>query len=263
MDEERRRFESLRPETFRRVRNLDDGHEIDLDRAVERHADKRSGAALQARVYTRRDRVERDVAVAVALVLDVSGSTGELVDEETSATRRVIDVVKEATVLFVEALDAAGDAYGVYAFSGYGRSNVEVLVVKALDAPLDAGVRSRVGGMEPRRSTRMGAAIRHVTARLRDHPSRTKVLLLVSDGRPQDNGYGRTRTDSEYAIRDTHAALLEAKRSGVVPFLVTVERDGADELRAVCAGIGYEVVTDVESLPSRLASLYGALAGVH
>ncbi|MFN8558667.1 MAG: hypothetical protein U0531_15460 [Dehalococcoidia bacterium] len=49
-------------------------------------------------------------------------------------------------------------------------------------------------------------------AKLDQHDAKVKILFLVSDGRPQDHGYGRDRTEKEHAIHDTKMALNEAKR---------------------------------------------------
>ena len=43
-------------------------------------------------------------------------------------------------MLVVEALEAIGDAYALYGFSGYGRENVEFHVIKDLDETLDDSV---------------------------------------------------------------------------------------------------------------------------
>ena len=87
-----------------------------------------------------------------------------------------------------------------------------------------------------------------------------KILILVSDGRPQDHGYGRDRTEKEYAVHDTKQALNEAKRQGITPFLITVDKEGHDYLKQMCDDIGYEVVDDIASLPRRLPTLYRHLA---
>jgi nitric oxide reductase NorD protein len=105
----------------------------------------------------------------------------------------------------------------------------------------------------------MGPAIRHTISRLDRHDAKVKILFLVSDGRPQDHGYGRDRTEKEYAIHDTKMALNEAKRNGIVPFCLTVDRAGHDYLKTMCEDIGYEVVADIEALPSRLPTLYRKL----
>jgi nitric oxide reductase activation protein len=120
-------------------------------------------------------------------------------------------------------------------------------------------VKKRIDKIAPVRSTRMGPAIRHAAAKLDAHDTKVRILFLVSDGRPQDHGYGRDRTEKEYAIHDTHQALMEAKRAGITPFCLTVDRYGHDYLKTMCADIGYEVVPDIESLPSRITTLYRQL----
>jgi nitric oxide reductase activation protein len=261
--ETRRQFERMRPEWLRRLKRLEDGHEIDLDQAIEFHADKRAGAGPLARFYTRRNKIERDVAVA--FLLDMSGSTNEEISRpsparSTEGGKRIIDIERESTVLVVEALEAIGDAYGIYGFSGQGRENVEFYVIKDLDEPFDDSVRRRIDKIEPHQSTRMGPAIRHTITKLNDHDAKVKILILVSDGRPQDEEYGRVRREKEYAIHDTKQALLEAKRQRITPFLITVDSTGRDYLRHICDDMGYEVVADIESLPRRLPKLYGRLA---
>jgi hypothetical protein len=275
--ETRRQFERMRPESFRRLKRLEDGHEIDLDLAIEFHADKKAGAGPLARFYTRRNKINRDVAVA--FLLDMSGSTSEEIVQPAAipvtaggsgahqvsarsvkGDKRIIDIERESTVLAVEALEAIGDAYGIYGFSGHGRENVEFHVIKDLDESLDDSVRRRIDKIEPIRSTRMGPAIRHAITKLNDHDAKVKILILVSDGRPQDEEYGRDRGEKEYAVHDTKRALLEAKRQRITPFLITVDSAGHDYLRHLCDDMGYELVADIESLPRRLPTLYRHLA---
>ncbi len=285
--ETRRQFEMMRPESFRKIKRLEDGEDIDLDQAIEFMVDKKAGVGPLGRVYSRRNKVERDVAVA--FLLDMSASTDEEIekqrpkyDEEDDfdddprkyfqwlaqrrakqalePPKRIVDLEKESAVLIIEALEAIGDAYGIYGFSGYGRDNVEYYVVKDLDEDLTDRVKRRIDKIEPVRSTRMGPAIRHTIDKLNNYTAKVKILILVSDGRPQDHGYGRDRTEKEYAVHDTHQALIEAKRAGITPFLITVDKEGHDYLKQMCDDVGYEVVGDIESLPQRLPSLYRVLA---
>jgi len=286
--ETRKQFELMRPESFRKMRRLEDGHEIDLDEAISFHIDKKAGVGPLARVYSRRNKIERDVAVA--FLLDMSASTDEEIEKQRQKyeeeeedfqgdpskyfqwlaqrrakqaiepPKRIIDLEKESTVLVVEALEAIGDAYGIYGFSGYGRDNVEFHVIKDLDEEFSDRVRKRIDKIDPVRSTRMGPAIRHTIHKLEEYDAKVKILIMVSDGRPQDHGYGRDRTEKEYAVHDTKQALNEAKRVGVTPFLITVDKEGHDYLKQMCDDIGYEVVDNIESLPRRLPTLYRHLA---
>ncbi|MPZ98448.1 MAG: VWA domain-containing protein [Dehalococcoidia bacterium] len=288
--ETRRQFELMRPESFRKIRRLEDGHDIDLDQAIEFIVDKRAGVGPQARFYSRRNKIERDVAVA--FLLDMSASTDEEIEKQRQKydkdddgddfdgdprkyfqwlaqrrakqalepPKRIIDLEKESAVLVVEALEAIGDSYGIFGFSGYGRDNVEFHVIKDLTEEYGPRVRKRIAKIEPIRSTRMGPAIRHTIHKLDEYDAKVKILILVSDGRPQDHGYGRDRTEKEYAVHDTKQALNEAKRNGITPFLITVDKEGHDYLKQMCDDIGYEVVDNIESLPRRLPTLYRHLA---
>ena len=281
----RRQFELLRPETFRKIKRLLDGEEIDFDAVTDYAVERRAGVTPTDKVYWRRNKIERDVGVA--FLLDMSASTDEEIakherkyqtddfnddprryfswwmarraQELLTPPKRIIDLEKESIVLLIKALETIGDAYGIYGFSGYGRENVEFYVVKDLEETFGETVKRRIDKIAPVRSTRMGPAIRHAAAKLEAHDSKVRILFLVSDGRPQDHGYGRDRTEKEYAIHDTHQALMEAKRAGITPFCLTVDRYGHDYLKTMCADIGYEVVPDIESLPSRITTLYRQL----
>ena len=113
--------------------------------------------------------------------------------------------------------------------------------------------------MKPRRSTRMGPAIRHSLTKLARQDVRQKVLIIVSDGFPQDHDYGPDRTDHEYGIQDTAQALREAAQQGVQAFCVTIDRSGHDYLRRMCPDNRYLVIDEVESLPAELTKVYRAL----
>ena len=120
--------------------------------------------------------------------------------------KRIIDVEKESVVLLINALEAIGDIYGIYGFSGYGRENVEFYTVKDINEQLTDKVKSRIDKISPLHATRMGPAIRHATTKLEEQESKTKLLFLISDGRPQDRGYSREGVEKEYAVNDTKMA---------------------------------------------------------
>ena len=173
--------------------------------------------------------------------------------------RRIIDLEKEATVLLINALETIGDTYGIYGFSGYGRENVEYYTIKSIEERMSDSVQRRIDGITPLHATRMGPAIRHGTAKLDEITSKTKLLFLISDGRPQDRGYSREGAEKEYAVQDTHMALLEAKGHGIIPFCLTVDRSGHDYMKEMCGDLPYEVLADIKSLPERLPQLYRRL----
>jgi nitric oxide reductase NorD protein len=245
----RRFFEGLRPPAFRRLPGQPDGEELDLDAVVRRAADQRAGFEGGDRIYVRHEKKERDVAVV--FLIDVSGSTGR----QINSGRRVIDVEKESLVLLCEALEAVGDQYALFAYSGQGRASVDVQTIKDFDEPLGATTAQRLGGLSPRQQNRDGAAIRHAVARLKHRDAKTRLLVLLSDGRPLDGEY-----KDEYALEDTKAALQEARRDGIHPFCVTIDRDADSYVRRMYGQVEYIVIDRVESLPGRLPRIYQRLA---
>ncbi|HEX8749785.1 MAG TPA: VWA domain-containing protein, partial [Nitrospira sp.] len=245
----RRFFESLRPPAFRRIAGQTDGEDLDIDAVVRRAAERQAGVEGGDRIYIRREKKERDVAVA--FLVDVSGSTGR----QIQSGRRVIDVEKEGLVLLCEALDAVGDQYALYAYSGQGRDSVEMLAIKNFDERLGITTAQRLGGLAPRQQNRDGAAIRHAVAKLRARDVKTRILMLLSDGRPLDGDY-----KDEYALEDTKAALSEARRQGIDPFCVTIDREADYYLRRMYGDVHYVVIDRIESLPARLPWIYQQLA---
>ena len=281
----KRQFELIMPERFRKIYRLTDGEDIDLNAALEAWADLRMGVSPDEKIYWHRKRIQRDVAVV--FLLDMSASTAEAIDEGRHTVddrdapddpveymvwlrrrreglvrrhyKRIIDLEKESTALLINALEAIGDTYGIYGFSGYGRENVEFYVIKDIHEAFNDKIKRRIDKITPLHATRMGSAIRHCITKLEDQDATTKILFLISDGRPQDRGYSREGVEKEYAVHDTHMALLEAKHKDITPFCLTVDKAGHDYLKAMCGDMGYEVLDDIFSLPERLPMLYRKL----
>ena len=260
----KRQFQLLKPEQFKTIKPLADGETIDLDSAVEALVDRRAGHTLADKVYARRDKHDR--SVAAVFLLDMSASTDDRIKNgdgrpagDDEPPRRIIDVEKEALVLMAEALEALGDAYAVYGFSGYGRDQVDAFVVKAFDEPYDRRVQGRIAAIEPHRSTRMGPVIRHAATRLGRQEARLKALILLSDGYPQDFDYGEDRKSKEYGLQDTAKALQEARLKAIHPFCITVDPSGHDYLRQMCPDRRYLVIDDMAALPQELPKVYRGL----
>ena len=252
----KREFLLMRPDQFRKVRGMEDGENIDLAAVVEAHVDRRRRQTPNERLYVARRREERDVATL--FLVDMSASTDEPVVEEDQfgEYRRVIDVTKDTLIIMSSVLHEIGDAYAVYGFSGHGRDNVEVYCAKAFNESLGAETKSRLGGIAPKRSTRMGPALRHAAYRLRSVSARARHLILISDGFPQDYDYGNDRKSNVHGIRDTTAALEELQTEGVQTFCITIDPAGHDYLKEMCPASRYAVIDDIEVLPEELPRIY-------
>ena len=245
----RRYFETIRPTALRRVGRQDDGEDFDLDAMVQRVIDRRSRHEPSDRIYIRREKRERQVAVA--FLLDMSGSTGRQIG---SSQRRVIDIEKEGLILLSEALAAVGDQYALYGYSGQGRGHIDLVKLKDFQESSLNRAALRIGAVTPLQQNRDGAAIRHVVHRLLQQTARTRLLVLLSDGKPLDDGYG-----DEYSLEDTKMALREARQQEVHPFCITVDHEANDYLRRMYGEVGYVVIDDVNALPTRLPGIYQRL----
>jgi nitric oxide reductase NorD protein len=254
----RYQFQLMRPENLRRIRGEIDGEDYDLQAVIDYALDKRSTGLIDDRLYTRKLRRERDVAVS--FLLDMSSSTARTISRYpnhpyTQPGQRIIDIEKEGLVLMSEALEAVGDAYSMQGFTSEGRRNVKFYLIKDFSEHYSDEVERRIGGISYQNNTRLGAAIRHATSRLSRQDARTKLMIVLSDGRPYDHDYG----DSRYAREDTRMALRQARVEGITPFCITIDRESEDQLRDMYGEVGYTIIDDVLSLPERLPGIYSRL----
>jgi nitric oxide reductase NorD protein len=201
---------------------------------------------MSDKVFIRRDKKQRDVACV--FLLDMSDSTDQLVEDD----RRVIDVEKEGLVLLAEAIGQLDDQYAIMGFSSRGRKMVDLYVIKGFEEDFDDVVSARIGGIQPLDYTRLGAAIRHAVGQVAVRPAAARLVVLLSDGRPYDMGYG----DMRYATEDTKMALHEARRAGVNSFCITVDPEGPDYLEDLFGANGYTVIQHVSHLPTKLPRIY-------
>jgi len=234
-----RTFEALRGED-KRLKKQADGDQVDIDAVVEAHADTCAGLESGERVFSERRRVDRDIAVM--FLVDMSGSTKGWIN----------DLEREALVLLCESLEILGDRYAIYGFSGFTHKRCELMRVKRLDEPYGDEVRARIGGIRPRDYTRLGVFIRHMTREFQEVEARTKLLVTLSDGRPDDqDGYR-----GEYGIEDTRQALMEARYQGVHPYCITIDDEAMDYLPHMYGAAGFTVISELEKLPYRVSDIY-------
>ncbi|MGI8544677.1 MAG: nitric oxide reductase activation protein NorD [Aridibacter sp.] len=254
----RHQFQLMKPENLTRINRELDGEEYDLNAVIDYFVDKRADGHQSERLYTKRLRRERDVAVS--LLLDQSSSTARTITRNplqpyTHPGRRIIEIEKEGLVLMSEALEAVGDIYSINGFTSEGRRNVKFYIVKDFNEKYSEEIERRIGGITFQNNTRLGAAIRHAAAKLLRQESRTKLMIILTDGRPYDHDYG----DAKYAKEDVREALIEARMSGITPFCITIDRDSEQELKDLYGEVGYTIIDDVLSLPEKLPNIYRRL----
>ncbi|HEV8495215.1 MAG TPA: VWA domain-containing protein [Gemmatimonadaceae bacterium] len=237
----RHRFERLRARRalLRRQRAGDD---LDLDACVNAVVDRRIGHPPDDRLYVDARPARR--GLAIAFLTDVSGST----ETRVSNDLRIVDIEKIALLLAGEALDALGDSYAMYAFAGKTSANVKVTTLKQFADRNDEVTRRRIAALEPAGFTRLGAAVRHATRQLARQAAGHRLLLLLSDGRPNDID----QYQSDYGVEDSRQAIFEARASGIYPFCLTVDRDASEYLPRIFGQAGHTIVQRPEQLPTAL-----------
>ncbi len=235
----RHQFEMMRSQQ-RFVKRQRDGDDIDLDAVIEAHSDLLAGHPPSERLYIRLLRDQRNINAVF------------MVDMSSSTEGWISTAIKEALVLLCESLAVLGDRYAIYGFSGMRRSRGELYHIKHLDEPYNDTVRGRITAITPKDYTRMGPPIRHLTNLLAESDAKIKLLITLSDGKPED--YDDYKGD--YAIEDTRHALLEAKNSGIHPFCITVDRKAHDYIAHMYGDVNYIFIDDIKKLPYRMPQIY-------
>ncbi|WP_022720652.1 nitric oxide reductase activation protein NorD [Rhodopseudomonas sp. B29] len=240
----RRQFETLRPR-HEMLRAQQDGSELDLDAVVRMQTELRAGQGGSDRLHIAARPQGRDLAVT--LLVDVSLSTDAWIDN-----RRVLDVEKEALTVLAHGIEACGDQHSILTFTSRRRDWVRVETVKDFGEPMNATVERRIAALKPGYYTRIGAALRHASAELARQPQRKKLLLVLTDGKPNDIDHYEGR----FALEDSRRAVQEARRSGIAVFGVTVDAAAQDYFPTLFGRAGYAIVGHIGRLPSALPAIY-------
>ncbi len=246
----RRNFELIRPEAIQILRHWPEGDAFDYDALLEYALDRKMRITPDDRLYRKRLKVDRDVAVFV--LVDLSSSTRKPVQDGSG--KSILAVEKEALVLFCEALERVGDAYALAGFSGSGRLATEFFYLKDFAEPLNNQIKGRIGGIRPEKNTRMGPAIRHAAKELKEYPARIKLMIILSDGLPNDQDYS-----NEYAIADSRSAIRESRSAFVHVHAITVNASNSAHLDNLYGDVHHTVIADVKQLPDKLPRIYRAL----
>jgi nitric oxide reductase NorD protein len=222
-----------------------DGSELDMDAVIRARCDLAATGESSDRLYIDSRTQARDLAVSI--LVDVSLSTEAWLDD-----RRVLDVAKEALLVLGHGLAGCGDDYAIHSFTSQRRHKVWVNTLKDFDEPMGERVTRRISALKPGSYTRMGPAIRHLTAELAKRPNRHRLLLMLTDGKPNDNDYYEGR----YGIEDTRKAVLEARREDVRVFGVTIDRQAGQYIPRLFGRGSYAIVQRPEHLSLALPGIY-------
>ncbi|MCK5903571.1 MAG: VWA domain-containing protein [Cocleimonas sp.] len=242
----RRQFEIIRPQRHW-VSRQSDGTAIDLENYINFLTDQKRGTVnSDMPVYRALQNQTRDLSCL--LLADLSLST----DAHINNTARVIDVIRDALFLFSEALSVSGDRFALHGFSSRNRNHIRFYTIKSFDQAYNNEVRGYINAVRPGYYTRMGAAIRYASKLLIQQASSQNLLLILTDGKPND----LDKYEGRYGIEDTRMAVLEAERMGLRPFCVTIDEQAENYLPYLFGQRSYLLIRDAKELPRKLPLLY-------
>ncbi len=245
----KRQFEALRPRRVILPRQLD-GDELDMEAAIASLVELRATGEGHNRVYRAARSQARDLSVSV--LMDTSRST-----ESAIGSRMVIDVEREALAALAWGLDACGDDFAIQTFSSLRRDRVFVLDVKGFGEQMGKLVERRIAALTPSFYTRLGAAIRHASAGLAERATRRRLLLVITDGKPNDLDHYEGR----HGIEDTRMAVREARRLGQAVHGVVIDRKGQAWFSRIFGQGGFSVVAEPGRLTAALPEIYRQVTG--
>ncbi len=245
----RHQLESL---TTKRIwhRHQSEGSELDLDAYINYMGERFSGHKVeQPDLYQQLRSTERDLSCL--LLADFSLSTDTWLSNEA----RIIDVIRDSLFLFSESLQNTGDQFSIYGFSSRNRGHIRFNTLKTFEEKYNGIVRSRIQAIKPGFYTRMGAAIRYAAQKLEAQDTQQRLLLILTDGKPND----LDRYEGRYGVEDTRRAIHEAKSKGLQTFCITIDDQGGEYLPHIFGTNGFTIIRKPEHLPQKLPILYANL----
>ena len=240
----------LTPEGVQRVRNMEDGDEIDINAAIDAMVAIRMGDIPNSRITMRNVLKNRDLAVVV--LMDLSESTNESVE---GSDKTILQLTREASTLVATAINGIGDPFALHGFASDGRHDVQYYRFKDFNQHFDAEAKSWLAGMQGGLSTRMGAAMRHAGQHLLRQPERRKLLLIVTDGEPADID----ERDPQHLRHDTKKAVEELYSKGVLSYCLTLDADADNYVKRIFGINNYTIIDNVQRLPEKLPVLFATL----
>lgn len=221
------------------------GQELNLDSWIS-YASSTNKDSEKQNFFENVVKKQRDLSTLI--LADISLSTEAAVTTELS----ILDIIKESLFVFADSLDALGDPLAMYAFSSVKNTKVRYHVLKNFNEDYSAQIRGRIDDLRAGYYTRLGTAIRQSTRILQKQPTHNKLMLIISDGKPNDID----KYEGRYGVEDTKKAIYEAHKAGVIPFCITVDSESNSYLPQIFGKEGYTYIRDIRKLPSALPQIY-------
>lgn len=229
---------------FKRQR---EGDRLDLDACIQQRIDLLAGHSIEGGIYETTVFSHRDLSVLV--LLDISESTKDLVNGTSTS---IFHLERAATVLLAEAMAGIGDPFAIQAFCSNGRKDHRHFRLKDFGQTYNDQCKSKLAGLKPGLSTRMGAALRYSADFIGKQMTKRKLVLVITDGEPSDIDVN----DKEYLVEDARKAVHELSHLGINVFSVGLDGNGETYLSRIFGQRNFVLIDRIESLPEHLPKLY-------
>jgi len=240
----------LTPQGVQRMRNLEDGDEVDINAAIDAMVSIRMGEQPNPRITMRNVLKTRDLSIVI--LLDLSESTNEPMN---GSEKTVLQLTREAATLVSLAMEGIGDPFAIHGFASDGRHDVQYYRFKDFNQHFDDEAKSRLAGMKGGLSTRMGGALRHAGQHLLKQQEKRKLVLLLTDGEPADID----ERDPQHLRHDTKKAVEELYSNGVLTYCLTLDPNADDYVKRIFGANNYTIIDNVDKLPEQLPTLFASL----
>ena len=229
---------------YQQQRRQTQGDDFDMDALTDYVIDVKSGHTPSEKIYLSKRKQQKDLSIL--LLLDVSLSS-----DGYAADNRIIDVEKQVSILFGEILEEFNVDFSIDAFFSKTRNYSTYVSLKSFDASWNSA-KYKIGTVQPQGYTRIGTALRHSGTLLEQRESKSKWIILLSDGKPNDYD----RYEGKYGINDVRQALHELQSKQINAYALAIEAQAKYYLPIMFGQNHYQILTTPMELLGALVKLY-------
>lgn len=226
------------------VRRQPNGEDFDIDAVTDMYSDIVAKHTPDEKIYLTKRKRKKDLSIL--FLLDLSLSSDGYVNGS-----RVLDVEKQVMIILGEALNDNHVEFEIAGFSSKTRNYCSYVSIKSFKEKWGQG-KHHVGAVEPSGYTRIGPALRHAGARLKQQSTRKKWLVLLSDGKPNDYD----KYEGKYGVQDVKQALRELNAENINTYAVAIEDQARYYLPQMFGQNHYSILTSPLEMIQSLAKLY-------
>ena len=226
------------------VRKMPEGEDIDMDAVVDMFSSIKSGHTPSENIYTSKRKKEADISIL--FLVDLSLST-----DSYAGGNRILDVEKQAVILFGQVLNEYGVDFAIGGFYSKTRNNCTYISIKDFDEDWTKSKRN-IAAVEPKGYTRIGPALRHSKSLISKRSMQNKWVILLSDGKPNDYD----KYEGRYGVADVKQALREMHEFHINTYAVAIESTARYYLPQMFGQNHYNILSHPEMLLQSLTTLY-------